>query len=93
MFHEFTSTSDAYDKTQWCDDVTNGDVLWIPSENVIGVAATWPYAITEERGYLHGLCGFNALVKTSRLRACDDTLIQQILAATLSLIHHGMSSL
>lgn len=93
MFHEFTSTMDAYDKSQWCEDVTNGDILWIPSEAIIGVADAWPYAITEERGHLHGLHGFNTLKKTCHILGNDDTLIQEILGAVRTLIFHGMSSL
>jgi len=39
-----------------CDDIVNlGDLLIIPSENVIGVANVWPFAITENSGALESL--------------------------------------
>jgi hypothetical protein len=51
--HEFASTGDAYDATQCRDDISNGDTLVIASERVIGIADTWPVAVTVEFGKLH----------------------------------------
>ena len=53
MIHEFSSTQEAYDASQCYVDT--GDVLHVPSENVVGVSYTWPFAITDERGDLHGV--------------------------------------
>ena len=59
MIHYFESTREAYDATM-CgenfatkEDIKLGDLLVIESEEVIGVADAWPYAITEEHGELH----------------------------------------
>lgn len=51
MIHEFSSTQEAYDASQYCVDT--GGVLYVPSESVIGVSYAWPFAITNERGDLH----------------------------------------
>ena len=52
--HIFSNTGEAYDATQCSDLVRTGDLLLIPSERVVGVAYTWPFAVTVERGALHG---------------------------------------
>lgn len=51
----FESTGDAYDACQVRDDIEDGDVLVIERERVIGIAYTWPFALTEEYGELHTL--------------------------------------
>lgn len=51
--HVFESTADAYNATQCDPEVKKGDLLYIPSEQVIGIADTWPIAITEKHGELH----------------------------------------
>ena len=53
--HKFESTKEAYDACQWDEDIKRGDLLVIESEGVVGVADTWPYAITEAHGELHQL--------------------------------------
>ena len=53
--HKFESTREAYDACQCDEDIKRGDLLVIESEGVVGVADTWPYAITEECGDLHQL--------------------------------------
>ena len=53
--HHFDSTVRAYDATQTRDDIKKGDVLIIESEKVVGLADTWPVAITEWPGELHDL--------------------------------------
>lgn len=52
--HKFESTAEAYDACQCDDDIKTGDVLVIASEGVVGIADTWPIAVTAERGQLHG---------------------------------------
>lgn len=50
--HRFETTGEAYDACQ-CDDIDDGDVIVIERERVVGVADTWPFAVTVERGHLH----------------------------------------
>lgn len=53
MIHFFDSTSEAYDACN-CDPIVNrGDTILIPDEHVVGVADTWPFAITKNNGSLH----------------------------------------
>lgn len=53
--HEFSRTGFAYDACQCDEQIQDGDILLIPNEGVVGVADTWPVAVTEERGCLHAL--------------------------------------
>ncbi len=53
--HRFDSTGEAYDACQCDDAISDGDVLIIESECVVGVAHTWPIAVTVESGALHSL--------------------------------------
>ena len=53
MIHEFSCTEAAYAASQCYVDT--GDVLYVPSENVVGVSYTWPFAITDEWEGLHVL--------------------------------------
>ncbi len=58
--HTFPDTGDAYNCTQ-CgtsntgEDVTNGDLLVIESEQVVGICDTWPFAVTIAYGNLDAL--------------------------------------
>jgi hypothetical protein len=49
----FPNTGEAYDACQTWEDIKNGDVLVIAHEKVVGVADTWPLAVTAESGELH----------------------------------------
>jgi hypothetical protein len=54
--HRFDSTIEAYNATQWNDEIRDGDVLVIASEKVVGfLNRAWPAALTDERGELHSL--------------------------------------
>jgi len=53
----FDSTEEAYGACQTRDDIKNGDMLVIPSEQVVGLAGTWPVAVTDEHGELHFVNG------------------------------------
>ena len=59
MIHYFTSSREAYDATMCGEhfetdaEIKTGDILVIESEGVIGVADTWPIALTPECGSLH----------------------------------------
>ncbi len=51
--HIFYSTDDAYDACQTDENIKTGDILFIPSEKVIGLAWTWPIAVSRQHGNLH----------------------------------------
>ena len=51
----FKSTGSAYDSVQTSDVIKKGDILVIKSEKVVGIADTWPFAVTVKHGDLHGL--------------------------------------
>lgn len=51
--HHFPGTVDAYDACQSRMDIHDGDVLVIEDEGVVGIAWTWPFALTEAHGELH----------------------------------------
>ena len=51
--HYFETTGDAYDQAQFNERIKNGDLLWIPSKEVIGIAYTRPFAVTKNIGKLH----------------------------------------
>ena len=54
--HTFDSTGEAYDTSQWRDDIHDGDVLVVPSEKVVGfLNAAWPCAVTATPGNFHQL--------------------------------------
>jgi hypothetical protein len=71
----FDSTGDAYDATQCDESIQNGDALVIQSEGVVGLAWTWPVAVTVQAGDLHAVEGSAAAVvadagwKTEQIRA------------------------
>lgn len=50
---EFEDTADAYGAVQCDDDINNGDTLLVESEGVVGIANTWPVAVTTEFGEFH----------------------------------------
>ena len=52
--HTFDSTEEAYDSVM-TGETPVGDILYIPSEKVVGVADTYPFAISKEHGELHSL--------------------------------------
>lgn len=49
----FDNTGDAYDATQCDSEIRKGDVILVLSERVVGLADTWPVAISEACGHLH----------------------------------------
>ncbi len=54
--HAFVSTGNAYDAVQIDETIAAGDTLLVLDELVVGVAMTWPFAITAEAGKLHTVC-------------------------------------
>lgn len=61
--HEFSSTGDAYDACQCDDAVLGGDILIVRSEFVVGIAGTWPFAVSSDHGQLHMVGDRDALLK------------------------------
>ena len=53
--HLFDSTGEAYNACQCNSEIKTGDTLVIGSEGVVGLADTWPFAITDESGDLHSV--------------------------------------
>ena len=49
----FNSTEEAYDACQCDETITDGDVIVVASECVVGLAWTWPVAITQDYGSFH----------------------------------------
>ena len=67
--HAFASTGNAYDATQCDEAIRTGDTLIVLPENVVGVAMTWPFAVTQAHGHLHALSeprGAETLVDLAR---------------------------
>lgn len=54
--HAFASTGNAYDAVQTDETIAAGDTLLMLDERVVGVAMTWPFAVTAEVGKLHAVC-------------------------------------
>jgi len=47
--HTFGSSGEAYDASQTRDEIKDGDVLFVPSENALAiVVSAWPTAVDEE---------------------------------------------
>lgn len=52
--HTFDDTGEAYDASQWDENISHGDVLVVESERVVGVLVeAWPVALTAEHGTFH----------------------------------------
>lgn len=51
--HMFDYSGEAYDACQCDKSIEDGDILYIPSEGVVGIADTWPIAVTHSYGKLH----------------------------------------
>ena len=51
----FNDSGSAYDFTMCDDKINMGDILVIPSEKVVGIAETYPFALSKESGELHAL--------------------------------------
>ena len=51
--HAFETTGNAYDAVQTDETITTGDTLLVLAEAVVGVALTWPFAVSAEAGHLH----------------------------------------
>lgn len=54
--HYFNSTTEAYSACQCDESVSNGDLLIVLPENVVGIAHTLPFAVSDNSGELHSVC-------------------------------------
>jgi hypothetical protein len=45
--HAFASTGNAYDASQCDEAIKTGDTLIVLAEQVVAIAMTWPFAVTE----------------------------------------------
>lgn len=85
--HEFATTDMAYDACMCDEDIHNGDILLIKSEGVVGIADTWPFAVTLRSGELHNIPTRSGKI----VAAATPSLIQaQELAASLGFPLHGI---
>lgn len=48
-----SDSEQAYNLSQGLSALDNNAILYIPSENIVGVANTWPIAVTKKAGHLH----------------------------------------
>ena len=53
--HAFASAGNAYDAAQCDEAIRTGDTLVVLAEEVVGIAMTWPFAVTNAHGKLHAL--------------------------------------
>lgn len=64
--HRFGGTGEAYDACQCDDTIAPGDTLLIERESVVGLAGTWPVAVTVELGEFHCFAdGVNPIAPTA----------------------------
>jgi len=85
--HAFETTGNAYDATQSDERIASGHTLVILSERVVGVAHTWPFAVTAQAGHLHSLSSkqgdsLAAIVRSFLLQE-EDLLFAMSMAAAL----------
>jgi len=59
-----SSSENAYNVSQGLPSPDqNNAILYIPSENIVGVVNTWPLAVTKEAGQLHTPCDWKTIGK------------------------------
>ena len=51
--HALPTTGNAYDACQTDEGIATGDTLVVLAEGVVGIAWTWPLAVTASAGNLH----------------------------------------
>lgn len=86
--HEFASSSDAYDATQCDESVRKGDALLIASEGVVGLAWTWPVAVTARAGELHELSDEDRMTPAAVIQEAAWT-DEQLKLAVATATQHG----
>ncbi|MFC0546889.1 hypothetical protein [Kutzneria chonburiensis] len=54
--HVFFSSEEAYGASQCLDEIQDGDVLYVPTEGIVGIlVGAWPVAVTDQAGEFHPL--------------------------------------
>lgn len=84
--HYFESSAEAYDATQIGesdrgDRVEFGDILIIPSEKIVGVCDTWPFAVTKECGSLHAVKDWPEFYKGHPSQRIQGYVLQAVMIA------------
>lgn len=75
--YAFASSGNAYDASQCDEAIKTGDTLIVLAEQVVAIAMTWPFAVTETCGKLHSLSAprpgedLAALARSLHVRAAD----------------------
>lgn len=68
--HVFDSTREAYDASQWCDAIRDGDVLLVPSEGRAAVlVGAWPVSVVPHED---GPGDFHEFIDGASWRTNDD---------------------
>jgi hypothetical protein len=71
--HTFDNTVDAYNDTQTLESIEDGDVLVVPSENVVGILfQAWPVAVTRARGEFHRFASDDLMGYASQVQDAQD---------------------
>ena len=85
--HYFSNSNEAYDACQVGEtdagvEVNAGDILIIPTEKVVGVCDTWPFAVTKECGSLHAVKDWAAFYKDHPSPSIKSYVIQAVAIAS-----------
>ena len=80
--HKFESTGEAYGACQCDERINKGDVLVIIPEGVVGIAHTWPFAITTEAGKLHKMADGYSLARIAAEDGFPDNTAPAMAIAT-----------
>jgi len=51
--HAFATSGNAYDGVQTDERIATSNLLLVLDEAIVGIAMTWPFAVTAEAGNLH----------------------------------------
>lgn len=87
--HTFDTTGEAYDATQYRNDIKVGDLLIIESERVIGVAYTWPIAVTAKHGNLHNIAMSSTIQDVAQGEKQAEALVKGYFEAQQEAIMRG----
>lgn len=81
----FSSSSTAYGHCQWDEEIKTGDTLLICGEGVVGLAWTWPLAVTVKDGEFHTIIPG----ETAALLADAKITVEQAKAAVAVAVSYG----
>lgn len=73
VVHTFDSSGEAYDASQCSDDISDGDVLAVPAEGVVGfLFEAWPVAVTSAVGEFHAARDLAGMISDPHRRRSYD---------------------